>query len=81
MYNIALTTDLENYIDSINSDFQTNETTEHSFQSPLQQLLKTIINYGTHKVSDSLYSDTLYSLDLQTLDKIAKLLDVDVKNL
>ena len=52
MYNIALTTDLEDYIDSINSDFQTKETTEHSFRSPLQQLLKTIINDGIKKESE-----------------------------
>ena len=43
---ISAQTVLETYIESINTDFQTNDTTEHSFRGALQALLQTILNEG-----------------------------------
>ncbi len=52
MYNLSLLLDIQTYIDCINSDYKTNETTEHSFRGPLQILLKAIVNDGVRKKAD-----------------------------
>ena len=52
MYNLNLICDIQTYIDSINADYQTRKTTEHSFRGALQTLLKTIVNDGVKKRED-----------------------------
>lgn len=52
MYNMAFLCDLEAYIDEINAIKKTGETTEHSFRSVLQNLLKKIVNDGVRKESN-----------------------------
>ena len=46
--------DIENYIESINADSQTNDTTEHSFRGPLQTLLRNVLNEGVKKDKDKI---------------------------
>ena len=52
MYNLNLICDIQKYIDSINSDYQTNLATEHTYRGDLKTLLKTIINDGIKKKTD-----------------------------
>lgn len=52
MYNLNLICDIQKYIDSINSDYQTNLATEHTYRGDLKTLLKTIINDGIKKKAD-----------------------------
>ena len=46
---ISARTVLETYIESINTDFQTNDTTEHSYRGALKVLLQDILNEGKKK--------------------------------
>ena len=46
--------DIENYIESINADFQTKDTTEHSYRGSLQILLRNILNDGVKKDKDKI---------------------------
>ncbi len=46
---ISVRTVLETYIESINADFQTNVTTEHSYRGALKVLLQNILNEGRTK--------------------------------
>lgn len=46
--------DIEKYIESINEDFQTKETTEHSFRGALQALLRNVLNDGVKKDKDKI---------------------------
>lgn len=46
---ISARTVLETYIESINTDFQTNDTTEHSYRGALKVLLQNILNEGRKK--------------------------------
>ena len=54
MYNINLTVDIDKYIDRINKDYQTKDTTEHSYRRALQDLLETIVNEGIRKESEKI---------------------------
>ena len=54
MYNINLTVDIDKYIDRINKDYQTKDTTEHSYRRALQDLLETIVNDGIRKESEKI---------------------------
>ena len=46
--------DIENYIESINADFQTKDTTEHSYRGSLQILLRNVLNDGVKKDKDKI---------------------------
>ena len=54
MYNLNLICDIQNYIDSINSDYKTNLATEHTYRGDLKTLLKIILNDGIRKKEDAI---------------------------
>ena len=47
--NLATIYDIESYVAMINDDYQSKETTEHSFRGILQNLLKKMLNMGVKK--------------------------------
>ena len=49
MMNLATIYDIESYVAMINDDYQSKETTEHSFRGTLQNLLKKMLNMGVKK--------------------------------
>ena len=49
MMNLATIYDIESYVAMINDDYQSKETTEHSFRGILQNLLKKMLNMGVKK--------------------------------
>ena len=52
--NINLINDIQDYIDSINTDYQSKVTTEHSFRGALKTLLTVIANDGVRKESEKI---------------------------
>lgn len=44
--NLSIMVDIESYIDKINNDWSSKETTEHSFRGYLQELLNNLLNQG-----------------------------------
>ena len=49
-----LKADIQDYIDSINTDYQSKVTTEHSFRGALKTLLTVIANDGVRKESEKI---------------------------